>query len=68
LRYFINSLLSIALRHRNRAHICISRGNYRKVSCLGEHNTQGLHPLESASKVSTECAYSGTSRGLHEER
>jgi len=38
------SLLTIALRHRNRLHICISKGNYRKVSCLGEHNTQGTSP------------------------
>jgi len=32
---------NIALRHRSRVHICISKGNYRKISCLGEHNTQG---------------------------
>jgi len=34
-------LLTIALRHRSRVRIDISKGNYRKVSCLGEHNTQG---------------------------
>ena len=38
------SLLTIALRHRNPVHICISKGNHRKVSCLGEHNTQGTSP------------------------
>jgi len=38
------SLLTIALRHRNRVHSCISKGNYRKVPCLGEHNTQGTSP------------------------
>jgi len=27
-----------------------------------------LHPTELTSKVTTEFAYSGTSRGLHEER
>ena len=32
---------NIALRHRSRVHICISKSNYRKISCLGEHNTQG---------------------------
>jgi len=32
---------NIALRHRCRVHICISKRNYRKMSCLGEHNTQG---------------------------
>jgi len=32
---------NIALRHRSPVHICISKSNYRKVSCLGEHNTQG---------------------------
>jgi len=26
-------------------HICISKGNYCKVSCLGEHNTRTLNPL-----------------------
>jgi len=25
-------------------YICISKGNYRRVSCLGEHNTQGTLP------------------------
>jgi len=38
------SLLTIALRHRSRIHICISKGDYRKVSCLGEHNTHGTSP------------------------
>ena len=37
-------LLTIALRHLSCVHICISKGNYRKVSCLGEHNTQGNSP------------------------
>jgi len=35
------SLLTIALRHRSRLHIFISKTNYRKISRLGEHNTQG---------------------------
>jgi len=38
------SRLTIALRHRSRVHVCISKGNYRKFSCLGEHNTQGTSP------------------------
>jgi len=25
-------------------HICISKGNYRKVSCLREHDAQGNSP------------------------
>jgi len=62
------SLLTIALRRRSRVHVCISKSNYRKVSCLGEHNTQGTSPPELTSKVTTEFAYDGTSRGLHEER
>jgi len=32
---------NIALRHRSRVHIRISKSNYRKISSLGEHNTQG---------------------------
>jgi len=32
---------NIALRHRSRVHICISKSNYHKISCLGEHSTQG---------------------------
>jgi len=28
----------------SRVHICFSKGNYCKVSCLGEHNTQGTLP------------------------
>jgi len=35
------SLLTFALRHRCRVYIWISKGDYRKVSCLGEHNMQG---------------------------
>jgi len=36
---------NIALRHRCRVHICISKGNSRKMSCLGEHSTQGTSAL-----------------------
>jgi len=61
----VQSLLTIALRHGSRVHICIYEGNYRKVSCLGEHNMQETSPLELTSKVTTEFAYNGTSRGLH---
>jgi len=32
---------NIVLRHKRRVHICISKSNYRKISCLGEDNTQG---------------------------
>ena len=39
------SLLTFALRHWCRVYICISKGDYRKVSCLWEHNTQGISPL-----------------------
>ena len=35
-----------------------------KVSFLGEHERQ---PLELKSKLTTEFAYNGTSRGLHKE-
>jgi len=38
------SLLSFALRHWCCVYICISKGVYRKVSCLGEHNMQGTSP------------------------
>jgi len=38
------SLLTIALRHPSRVHICISKGNYHKVSCMGEHNKKGTSP------------------------
>ena len=33
------------------------------VSCLGKHNTPSTSPLELTSKVTTEFAYNGTSRG-----
>jgi len=33
-------LITFALRHWSRIHICTSEGSYRKVSCLGEHNIQ----------------------------
>jgi len=36
--------LSFALRHWCRVYICISKCDYRTVSCLGEHNTQGTSP------------------------
>jgi len=58
---------TIALRHRSRVHICISKGIYRKLSCLREHNTQGASPLELTSKVTTEFVHNGISRGLHKE-
>ena len=45
-----------------------SKGNYRKVSCRGEHSTQGTSPLELTSKVTTQFAYNGTSRGMYKER
>jgi len=32
---------NFALRHWCRIYICISKGDYRNVSCLGEHNMQG---------------------------
>ena len=32
---------NIDLRYWSRVHICISKSNYHKVSCLGENNTQG---------------------------
>jgi len=35
------SFLAIALHHWTHVHISISKCNYREVSCLGEHNTQG---------------------------
>jgi len=35
---------TIALHYRSRVHICISEGNYRKVSSLGEHSTLGTSP------------------------
>jgi len=40
------------------------------VKFLARENTtrQELHPLELASKVTTEFAFNGTSRGLHKER
>jgi len=40
----------------------------RNVSCLGEHSTQGTSTPELTSKLTTEFAYKGTSRGLHKER
>jgi len=43
----------------------VVKGNYRKVSCLGEHNTQETSPLELTSKVTTEFADNGTSRVLY---
>jgi len=59
------SFQNIALRHRSRVHICISKSNYRKIFCLGEHNTQGA----STSWINKqEFAYSGTSRGWHKRR
>jgi len=45
-----------------------SKGNYRKVSCLGYTTRKELHPLELTSKASTEFAYNGTSRRLYKER
>jgi len=54
-----------ALRNRSRVHICISKSNYRKLSCLGENNTQGTSTPWVKSKVTTEFAYKGTSRELH---
>ena len=39
-----------------------------KFLVLENTTRKELHPLESTSKVTTECAYNGTSRGLHEER
>ena len=41
------------------------KGNYRKVSCLGEHNTQKTSPLELTGKATTEFAGNGTSRVLY---
>jgi len=51
------------LRHRSRLYICISKGNYRKVSFLGEHNTKGISPPWVNKQ---EFAYNGTSKGLHQ--
>ena len=62
------AFLTFALGHWNRVHICIRKGNYREVCCLGEHNIQGASPLELTSKVITEFADNGTSRGLHKKR
>jgi len=61
------SLLTIALRHRNRLDICINKGNYRKVSCGKNTTRKELHPIELTGKVTRICL-SGTSRGLHKER
>jgi len=59
--------LTIALRHRNRVHICISKSNYHKVSCLGENNTQGTSPPWVNKQGNCRiCLCKGTSRaGLH---
>jgi len=35
---------NLSLRHWCRVYICISKGDYRKVSCLGEDNMQGTSP------------------------
>jgi len=58
------SLLTFVLRHWNCVHVCINKGNYRKVSCLGEHNRQELHPLELTSKVTREFAYNGIPKAV----
>jgi len=44
-----------------------SNGNYRKVSCLGEHNTQETSPpwVNKQGTVTTEFAGDGTSRVLY---
>jgi len=39
----IENFLATVL-HRSRVHSCISKGNYRKVSWLGENNSQGTSP------------------------
>jgi len=44
-----------------------SKGNYRKISCQGEHNTQGTSLPELTSKVTTEFAYNGTYTKLYKE-
>jgi len=49
----------------------VFQGKVKKFSkfLVGENTTRKeLHPLELTSKVTTECAYNGTSRGLHKER
>jgi len=38
------------------------------VSCLGEQNMPGTSLLESTSKITTEFAYNGCSKGLHKKR
>jgi len=44
-----------------------SKDNYRKVSCLGEHNTQETSPpwVNKQGTVTTEIAGNGTSRLLN---
>jgi len=39
--YRFDTCYSSSLHHRSHVHICINKINYRKVSCLGEHSTQG---------------------------
>ena len=44
-----------------------SKGNYRKVSCLGDHNTQKTSPpwVTKQGTVTTEFAGNGTSKVLY---
>jgi len=39
--YRFDTCCSSSLHHRSHVHICINKINYRQVSCLGEHSTQG---------------------------
>jgi len=39
--YRFDTCYSSSLHHRSHVHICINKINYRQVSRLGEHSTQG---------------------------
>jgi len=56
-----------ALRYRSRAHICITKSNYRNFFVWEKTTRKELQPFELTSKIATEFAHNGASRGLHKE-